>query len=33
MLLPVGVIYALFALKAERAIMFFKNRSPPIDLN
>ena len=29
MLLPVGIIFCPFALKAERAIMICRNRSPP----
>jgi len=33
MLLTVGIIFAFFALKAERALMIYRNRSPPIDLN
>lgn len=29
MLLPVGIIFAFFALKVERALMIYRNRSPP----
>lgn len=33
MLLTVGIIFCPFALKAERAIMICRNRSPPINPN